>query len=262
MPAYKAPLDDFDFLYNEFLDLGPCAELPTMAEASPDVIEAVLSEAAKVAENVLQPLNAVGDEIGCQLNEAEAVVNMPEGFGEAYRDYCEGGWTGLIADPDFGGQGLPNFVGLALSEMINAANASFAAYPGLTLGAYEVIHHHGTDAQKATYLPKMVSGEWGGTMNLTEPHCGTDLGLLRTRAEPAADGSYRITGKKTWCWPARRTRRPVRAAFRCLSCRNSWSRRTARSASATRSSVLAWKRRWASRPRRPARWNTAAPPDS
>ena len=198
MPAYKAPLDDFDFLYNEFLDLDACAELPTMAEASPDVIEAVLSEAAKVAENVLQPLNAVGDEIGCQLNEAEAVVNMPEGFGEAYRDYCEGGWTGLIADPDFGGQGLPNFVGLALSEMINAANASFAAYPGLTLGAYEVIHHHGTDEQKATYLPKMVSGEWGGTMNLTEPHCGTDLGLLRTRAEPAADGSYRITGKKIW----------------------------------------------------------------
>lgn len=198
MPSYKAPLEDFDFLYNEFLDLSACTDLPTMAEASPDVIEAVLSEAAKVAENVLQPLNPVGDDIGCQLEEASHEVRMPEGFGEAYRDWCDNGWTGLIADPEFGGQGLPNFVGLAVSEMINAANASFAAYPGLTLGAYEVIHHHGSDEQKATYLPKMVSGQWGGTMNLTEPHCGTDLGLLRTRAEPQPDGSYRITGKKIW----------------------------------------------------------------
>ncbi len=198
MPAYKAPLEDFDFLYNEFLDLGACAELPSMAEATPDVVEAILSEAAKVTESVLQPLNAVGDEIGCQLDEASGEVTMPPGFGQAYRDYREAGWTGLVADPEYGGQGLPSFVGLAVSEMTNAANASFAAYPGLTLGAYEVIHHHGTDEQKATYLPKMVSGEWGGTMNLTEPHCGTDLGLLRTRAEPAEDGSYRITGKKIW----------------------------------------------------------------
>ena len=198
MPSYKAPLEDFDFLYNEFLDLSACAELPSMAEASADVIEAVLNEAARVAENTLQPLNAIGDEIGCQLDEASGEVRMPEGFGAAYRDYCDGGWTGLVADPEFGGQGLPSFVGLAVSEMINAANASFAAYPGLTLGAYEVIHHHGTDEQKATYLPKMVSGQWGGTMNLTEPHCGTDLGLLRTRAEPAEDGTYRITGKKIW----------------------------------------------------------------
>ena len=198
MPIFKAPLEDFDFLYNEFLDLSPCADLPSMVEATPDVIEAVLSEAAKVAETVLQPLNAIGDEMGCQLDEASGEVRMPPGFVEAYRDFCNNGWTGLIADPEYGGQGLPSFVGLALSEMSNAANASFAAYPGLTLGAYEVIHHHGSDEQKATYLPRMVSGEWGGTMNLTEPHCGTDLGLLRTRAEPAADGSYRITGKKIW----------------------------------------------------------------
>ena len=198
MPQYKAPLADFQFLYNEFLDLSLCADLPTMAEASPDVIEAVLSEAAKVAELQLQPLNAIGDEVGCQLDETSHAVRMPPGFVEAYREYCEGGWTGLIADPNYGGQGLPNFVGLAVSEMINAANASFAAYPGLTLGAYEVIHHHGSEAQKATYLPNMVSGQWGGTMNLTEPHCGTDLGLLRTRAERQEDGSYRITGKKIW----------------------------------------------------------------
>ena len=198
MPTYKAPLEDFDFLYNEFLDLGACADLPSMAEATSDVIEAVLNEAAKVAEGVLQPLNAIGDEIGCRLDEASGEVRMPDGFGAAYRDYCDGGWTGLVADPDFGGQGLPSFVGLAVSEMINAANASFAAYPGLTLGAYEVIHHHGTVEQKATFLPNMVSGQWGGTMNLTEPHCGTDLGLLRCRAEGAEDGSYRITGKKIW----------------------------------------------------------------
>lgn len=198
MPQYKAPVDDFQFLYNEFLDLSACADLPTMAEASPDVIEAVLTEAAKVAESVLQPINAIGDEVGCQLDEASHEVRMPPGFAEAYRDYCESGWTGLIADPNYGGQGLPNFVGLAVSEMINAANPSFAAYPGLTLGAYEVIHHHGSEAQKATYLPNMVNGQWGGTMNLTEPHCGTDLGLLRTRAERQDDGSYRITGKKIW----------------------------------------------------------------
>ncbi len=198
MPQYKAPVDDFQFLYNEFLDLSACAELPTMAEASPDVIEAVLTEAAKVAESVLQPINAIGDEVGCQLDETTHEVRMPAGFAEAYRDYCEGGWTGLIADPNYGGQGLPNFVGLAVSEMINATNPSFGAYPGLTLGAYEVIHHHGSEAQKATYLPNMVNGQWGGTMNLTEPHCGTDLGLLRTRADRQDDGSYRITGKKIW----------------------------------------------------------------
>ena len=198
MPHYKAPLEDFRFLYNEFLDLSLCQDLPTMADASPDVIEAVISEGAKLCEEVLQPLNEVGDRIGCRHNEQDHSVTMPEGFGEAYQQFCEGGWQGLVADPDFGGQGLPSFVGLAMSEMKNAANASFAAYPGLTLGAYEVIHHHGTDEQKATYLPKMVSGQWGGTMNLTEPHCGTDLGLLRTRAEPAEDGTYRITGKKIW----------------------------------------------------------------
>lgn len=198
MPQYKAPLEDFRFLYNEFLDLGVCAGLPSMAEATPDVIEAVLEEAARLAEGVLQPLNEVGDRIGCRYNEADHTVTMPDGFGAAYRTFCEGGWQGLIADPDYGGQGLPSFVGLAVSEMKNAANASFAAYPGLTLGAYEVIHAYGTDEQKQTFLPKMTSGEWSGTMNLTEPQCGTDLGLIRSRAEPAADGSYRISGTKIW----------------------------------------------------------------
>lgn len=198
MPMYKAPLDDFRFLYHEFLDLSPCQDLPTMADATPDVMDAVLDEAAKVAEGVLQPLNEVGDRIGCRLNEDDHTVAMPEGFGEAYRTLCEGGWTGLICDPEYGGQGLPSFLGLAVSEMKNAANPSFAAYPGLTLGAYEVIHAYGSDEQKQTFLPKMVSGEWGGTMNLTEPQCGTDLGLIRSKAEPAEDGSYRVSGTKIW----------------------------------------------------------------
>ncbi len=198
MPYYKAPLEDFRFLYNEFLDLSQCQDLPTMADATPDVIEAVISEGSKLCEEVLQPINEVGDRIGCRHNEQDHSVTMPEGFGEAYRQFCEGGWSGLVADPDYGGQGLPSFVGLAMSEMKNAANASFAAYPGLTLGAYEVIHAYGSDEQKQTYLPKMVSGEWGGTMNLTEPQCGTDLGLIRSRAEPQDDGSYRISGTKIW----------------------------------------------------------------
>ena len=198
MPQYTAPLEDFRFLYDEFLDLEPCKSLPTMAEATPDVLEAILTEAANISQTVLQPLNARGDEIGCRLDEGSGVVTMPEGFGEAYRTYCENGWTGLTADPEFGGQGLPGFIGLAVSEMTNAANAAFAAYPGLTVGAYEVIAHHGSEEQKQRYLPSMVSGEWGGTMNLTEPQCGTDLGLIRTRAEPEADGSYRVSGTKIW----------------------------------------------------------------
>ncbi|MEE4329769.1 MAG: acyl-CoA dehydrogenase C-terminal domain-containing protein [Wenzhouxiangella sp.] len=198
MPTFKAPLEDFRFLYNEFLDLDALSDLPTMAEVSPDLIESILDEAAKVTQEVLQPLNEVGDRIGCRYDGSDHSVTMPAGFKEAYRQFCEAGWSGLVADPDYGGQGLPSFIGLAVSEMKNAANPSFAAYPGLTLGAYEVIHAYGSDEQKQTYLPNMISGEWTGTMNLTEPQCGTDLGLIRTRAEPNDDGSYAITGTKIW----------------------------------------------------------------
>ncbi len=198
MPRYKAPLEDFRFLYNEFLDLSACAGMTSMEEATPDIFEAVLTEGARISEERLQPLNAIGDEIGCKFNEADGSVTMPDGFVDAYKDYAGAGWTGLTADPEYGGQGLPVFLGLAMSEMINAANASFAAYPGLTLGAYEVLHRYGTEEQKKRYLPKMVSGQWGGTMNLTEPQCGTDLGLIRTRAEPRDDGSYVVTGTKIW----------------------------------------------------------------
>jgi alkylation response protein AidB-like acyl-CoA dehydrogenase len=196
MPTYTAPLEDFRFLYHDYLDLEPCKPLASMAEASPDVIDAVLEEAARIAQEVLQPINATGDQQGCRYEDH--CVTLPDGFDAAYRQYTEAGWTGLTTDPEYGGQGLPSFVGLALSEMINAANPSFSAYPGLTHGAYEVLHAYGTDRQKQTFLPPMVEGRWSGTMNLTEPQCGTDLGLIRTRAEPTDDGRYRISGTKIW----------------------------------------------------------------
>ncbi|MDR9452980.1 MAG: acyl-CoA dehydrogenase C-terminal domain-containing protein [Wenzhouxiangella sp.] len=198
MPHYKAPVDDFLFLYREFLELDRAQDVPGMDEMTPDIVEAVLNEAAKFAEGVLQPLNALGDEVGCQHAKDTGEVTLPEGFKAAYDSYNDNGWSALVADPDYGGQGLPGVLGLAVSEMTNAANASFAAYPGLTLGAYEVIHHHGTPEQKQTLLPNMVSGAWSGTMNLTEPHCGTDLGLIRTKAERRDDGRYAITGTKIW----------------------------------------------------------------
>lgn len=196
MPFYKAPLEDFKFLYHEFLDLEECRALPSMAEATPDVIDAVLEEAARISEEVLLPLNGVGDREGCRLEDGQVLT--PNGFKSAYETYTEGGWPALTTDPEYGGQGLPSFVGLGLSEMINAANPSFAAYPGLTHGAYEVIHHHGNEAQKRKFLPPMVEGRWTGTMNLTESHCGTDLGLIRTRAEKREDGRYEISGTKIW----------------------------------------------------------------
>lgn len=196
MPFYKAPLEDFKFLYHEFLDLEECRDLPSMAEATPDVIDAVLEEAARISTEVLLPLNEVGDREGCSFDAGK--VTTPTGFKDAYKVYTEGGWPALTTDPEYGGQGLPSFVGLGLSEMINAANPSFAAYPGLTHGAYEVIHHHGTEAQKQTFLPPMIEGRWTGTMNLTESHCGTDLGMIRTRADKREDGRYDISGTKIW----------------------------------------------------------------
>ncbi|MDT8448910.1 MAG: acyl-CoA dehydrogenase C-terminal domain-containing protein, partial [Wenzhouxiangellaceae bacterium] len=196
MPIYNAPLEDFRFLFHEYLDLEPCRQLASMADATPDVIDAVFEEAARLAEEVLLPLNQVGDRVGCLFSDGE--VTLPAGFREAWSVYVEGGWPGLTTDPEYGGQGLPVFVGLALSEMLNAANPSFTAYPGLTHGAYEVIHRHGSEAQKRRYLPAMAQGRWTGTMNLTEPQCGTDLGLIRARAEPRDDGTWSIHGTKLW----------------------------------------------------------------
>ncbi|HEX8901193.1 acyl-CoA dehydrogenase C-terminal domain-containing protein [Vitreimonas sp.] len=195
MPTYKAPLREYRFLLNDVLDLGRYSNLPGFAEAPMDLIDQVLEEGAKFCAGVLAPLNAVGDAQGCVRHE-DGSVTTPPGFKDAYKQLVDAGWPALSSDPAYGGQGMPHIVGLAWNEMVSSANMAFGMYPGLSHGAYEAIHQHGSDEQKQTYLPKLVSGEWTGTMNLTEPHCGTDLGMLRTKAIPQADGSYRITGQK------------------------------------------------------------------
>lgn len=194
MPSYKAPTVDYQFLMHHVFDLESYNNLSPFKEASPDLIDAILEEAAKLTENVFQPLNQSGGEEGCKLENG--TVLTPKGFKEAYDEYVKGGWQGMTGDPEYGGQGLPMAIGLAINEMLVSSNWGLSMYPGLTKGAAETIHTWGTDEQKHTYLPKMMSGEWSGTMNLTEPHCGTDLGLLRTKAEPNDDGSYNISGTK------------------------------------------------------------------
>jgi len=195
--AYQPPVRDHVFLLEDVLKIDQYAELPSFADASLDVVKAIIEEAGKFTGEVLAPLNSVGDKQGCTWHP-DNTVTTPTGFKEAYKQLCEGGWTGLGSDPTYGGQGLPHVVNLSFSEMSSSANMAFSMYPGLAHGAYSAIHTGGTDEQKQTYLPKMVTGEWTGTMNLTEPHCGTDLGLLRTKAVPQADGTYRITGQKIW----------------------------------------------------------------
>ena len=195
MPDYKAPLRDMQFILFDVLKVQDSANaLPSYAEATPDLVNAILEEAGRFCENVLQPINRSGDEEGCHFEQG--TVTTPKGFKEAYNKYVEGGWTGLACDPEFGGQGLTSPVNFAVEEMICSANLSFGLFPGLTHGAYNALRAHATEALKRTYLPKMVDGSWAGTMCLTEPQCGTDLGLIKTRAEPAADGSFRIHGTK------------------------------------------------------------------
>ena len=195
MPTYKAPVSDTVFLLNDVFDYARYANAPGFTEAPIDVVEAVLTEGAKFAEEVVQPLNRVGDMEGCKRHE-DGSVTTPKGFKEAYRAFVEGGWVGLAGDPKYGGQGLPHFLAVLLSEYHNSANLAFSMYPGLTNGAVAAMMVHASDALKDRYLPKMTTGEWTGTMNLTEPHCGTDLGLIKTKAVPKADGSYAITGQK------------------------------------------------------------------
>ena len=195
--TYQPPVRDQIFILRDLLQIDRYANLPGFADAPLDVVEQVLEGAGKFAGQVLAPLNRVGDREGCTWH-ADNTVTTPTGFKAAYEQLSAGGWTGLSADPAYGGQGLPAVVGLAFQEMSSAANMAFAMYPGLSRGAFAAIEAGGSDEQKALYLPKLASGEWSGTMNLTEPHCGTDLGLIRTKAAPQADGTYRISGQKIW----------------------------------------------------------------
>jgi acyl-CoA dehydrogenase len=195
MPTYKAPVEDVLFLLNDVFHIERHNNLPGFADASPDVIEAVLGEAAKLCEEVLLPLNRVGDTQGCTRHE-DGSVTTPKGFKEAYRQIVDGGWVGISAPAEYGGQGLPATLTLIVNEFMCAANMAFAMYPGLTQGAIAALLAHAPPEQKDKYLPKMVAGTWTGTMNLTEPQCGTDLGMLRTKAAKQADGSYKITGTK------------------------------------------------------------------
>ena len=197
MPSYTPPLRDMQFVMHEvFKVTDDFKAMPKHADIDVDTINAVLEEAGKFATDVIFPLNISGDTEGCTLDPVTHAVTTPKGFKEAYAQYVAGGWPALSSDPEFGGQGLPLVVNQCFYEMMNSANQAWTMYPGLTHGAYASLHTHGTDEQKQTYLAKMVSGEWTGTMCLTEPHCGTDLGLMRTKAEPQADGTYRITGEK------------------------------------------------------------------
>ncbi|MDW7745050.1 acyl-CoA dehydrogenase C-terminal domain-containing protein [Halomonas sp.] len=195
MPDYQAPLRDIRFVMDEMLDYpAHYARLPGGEEASPDVVAAILEEGARFAREVLLPLNQSGDREGCLLEGGE--VKAPKGFREAYAQYVEGGWPSLAADPAHGGQGLPPSLAMVLNEMVCSTNLAWGMYPGLSHGAADALRHHGTEEQQATYLTRLVEGTWTGTMCLTEPHCGTDLGLIKTRAVPTADGAFEITGTK------------------------------------------------------------------
>ena len=197
MPIYNPPLRDMQFVLHELLDVGSALKaMPKHADVDADTINAVLEEGGKFAAEVVFPLNISGDAQGCKLDRDTHEVSPPDGFKAAYDQYIAGCWPALSCDPEFGGQGLPFVVNQCFYEMLNSSNQAWTMYPGLSHGAYECLHAHGTPEQKATYLPKLTSGEWTGTMCLTEPHCGTDLGLLRTKAEPQPDGTYRISGQK------------------------------------------------------------------
>ena len=195
MPIYEAPLRDMKFVMQEMLNVGQLTEYERFTEADTDTLDAILEQSGKFSSEVLAPLNVIGDQEGCTRN-ADGSVTTPTGFKDAYKQVVEGGMMGLAHSPEYGGMGMPGVWHIAAGEMQSAANMAFAMYPGLTNGASKAIEIGGSEAQKNTYLPKMISGEWTGTMNLTEPHCGTDLGLLKTKAVPQADGSYKITGQK------------------------------------------------------------------
>ncbi|MGO4704880.1 acyl-CoA dehydrogenase C-terminal domain-containing protein [Microvirga sp. 2MCAF38] len=195
MPVYKAPVEDALFLLSDVFPIGRYNNLPGFADATPDMMEAILGEGAKLCETAFAPLNLSGDHEGCTRN-ADGSVTTPKGFREAYEAYAQGGWMGLSAPEEYGGQGLPTVLNSVMQEFISSSNLALGMYPGLTQGAIAALLVHGSEQQKQLYVPKMVEGAWTGTMNLTEPHCGTDLGLLKTKAVPNGDGSYAITGTK------------------------------------------------------------------
>jgi alkylation response protein AidB-like acyl-CoA dehydrogenase len=196
MPSYKAPLDDMRFVLNEVLNVAQLSSIKGFEAVDIETINQFLSEVSKMTEEVLAPLNAVGDREGCVYDPAAKTVKTPTGFKAAYEQFCQSGLTAFTCDPKYGGLGMPQVLNTALSEMFCSANVAFAMYPGLSHGAYNALHEYGTDALKDTYLPKLVTGEWSGTMCLTEPQCGTDLGLITTKAVKQADGSYAVTGTK------------------------------------------------------------------
>jgi alkylation response protein AidB-like acyl-CoA dehydrogenase len=194
MQTYTPPLRDMRFVLHELHDSTALTKLPGLEEMTPDLLNTILEEAGKFISATLLPLNASGDAEGCRYEDG--VVRTPKGFQQAYKAFVDGGWGALSSDPEYGGQGLPQSAAKLVEEMICACNLSFGLYPGLSHGAYLALKSHGSDALKNLYLPKLVDGSWTGTMCLTESHCGTDLGLLRTKAVPQADGSYLITGSK------------------------------------------------------------------
>ena len=194
MPVYHPPIDNIKFILHDVLGAESLTELPGYEEVSRDLANQIIEEGGKICEEVLFPINQSGDQEGCHYENG--VVRTPKGFKEAYDTFAEGGWCGLSADPEYGGMGMPVLLNTVMQEMICSANMSFGMYPGLSQGAYEALHTFATDELKQTYLPKLVEGVWSGTMCLTEPHCGTDLGLIKTKADPNDDGSYKITGTK------------------------------------------------------------------
>ena len=195
MTVYNPPIREMQFLLHDTLQISNYSNLPGFADATSDLVDAILEEGGKLASNVLHPINQSGDKEGCVRHE-DGSVTTPKGFKQAYDQFSEGGWQGLSFDANYGGQGLPYLLSVVFNEMVSSANMAFGMYPGLSMGAAQAILAHGTEEQKQLYLPKMVTGEWGGTMNLTEPHCGTDLGLLRTKAVKNDDGTYKVSGTK------------------------------------------------------------------
>ncbi|XOZ32229.1 acyl-CoA dehydrogenase C-terminal domain-containing protein [Halomonadaceae bacterium KBTZ08] len=196
--AYNAPITDYRFILYNVLGADRLCELEPYSEATPDLINAILEEGGRFMRDIMEPTNVPGDQEGCHFNPDDASVTTPTGFKEAYRQFSEGGWTSLDAPVEYGGQGLPHILKFIVDEMVCATNLSLGMYPGLTHGAISALYEHGSQALKDTYLEKLISGEWTGTMCLTEPQCGTDLGLIRTKAQPDADGSYRVSGTKIW----------------------------------------------------------------